>query len=168
MKKSKPRFAAAFMFCVFGMALLACDGIHQLEAQQPGVSKNAPAGPCEPSKLGSPYIPVDSWVYLAMLRLYSLGYVDQVFMGLRPWTRSNVMHMLEAAGNLIDQSEDGGDPGSNEARGIYVALNHELHYDMEGPCGPHQGGAPSSRCTVWRGASAARHSMTATISGRPS
>ena len=23
---------------------------------------------------------------------------------------------------------------------IYVALNHELHYDMEGPCGPHQGG----------------------------
>ena len=76
-----------------------------------------------------------------MLRLYSLGYVDRVYIGLRPWTRASLMHMLEDAGNLIEESEDEGDPAANEAREIYSALNHELRYDMEGPCGRHQGGA---------------------------
>ena len=51
---------------------------------------------CEPSVLGSPYIPVDSWVYPAVLRLYSLGFVDNVFLGMRPWTRASLSHMLEA------------------------------------------------------------------------
>jgi len=147
MKKNEPWFAAAFKSCLLGVALLTCAATHQLAAQRPGWphwgaqngSANVPAGPCEPSKLGSPYIPVDSWVYLAMLRLYSLGYVDAVYIGLRPWTRASVMHMLESAGNLIEKSEDGGDPGAEEAREIYTALNHELHDDMEGPCGPHQG-----------------------------
>jgi hypothetical protein len=76
-----------------------------------------------------------------MLRLYSLGYVDTVYLGLRPWTRASVMHMLEEAGNPIEDSEAESDPGADEAREIYDALNRELHYDMEGPCGPHQGGA---------------------------
>jgi hypothetical protein len=31
---------------------------------------------CEPSLLDSPYIPVDSWVYPAVLRLYSMGYAE--------------------------------------------------------------------------------------------
>jgi hypothetical protein len=30
---------------------------------------------------------VDSWVYPAVLRLYSVGYVDHVYLGMRPWTR---------------------------------------------------------------------------------
>ena len=38
-----------------------------------------PAPVCEPSALDSPYIPVDSWVYQAVFRLYGLGYVDDVF-----------------------------------------------------------------------------------------
>ena len=82
---------------------------------------------------------MDSWVYPAVLRLYSLGYVDTVFLDLRPWTRASMMHMLEDAGNLIEDSETDGDPGADEAREIYDALNHELHYDMEGPCGQYQG-----------------------------
>ena len=65
---------------------------------------SAPASVCQPAKLGSPYIPVDSWVYPAMLRLYSLGYVDTVYLDLRPWTRASMMHMLEDAGNLIEDS----------------------------------------------------------------
>ena len=100
---------------------------------------NAPANVCDPAKTGSPYIPVDSWVYPAMLRLYSLGYVDTVYLGLRPWTRASVMHMLEEAGDLIGDSEADGDPGAGQAREIYDAINGELHDDMEGSCGPHQG-----------------------------
>jgi hypothetical protein len=118
---------------------LTCTGV--LAGQQPGKDAQGSEGVCQPSRLGSPYIPVDSWVYPAMLRLYSLGYVDTVFLGLRPWTRSSVMRILEEAGDLIESSETRGDPGANEARAIYDALSRELHDDMEGPCGRHQGNA---------------------------
>ncbi len=161
MNRNQPWAAAVFIPCVFGMALLTYAGSFRLLAEPPGapdgaaqVSSAAVASPCEPSKLGSPYIPVDSWVYPAMLRLYSLGYVDHVYIGLRPWTRASVMHMLESAGNLIEETEGQDDPGANEAREIYVALNHELHYDMEGPCGPHEGGTRiESVYSVMRGIS---------------
>ena len=101
---------------------------------------SGPESACEPARLGSPYIPVDSWVYPAMLRLYSLGYVDAAYLGLRPWTRASLMHMLEETGDSIEDDEANGEPGAAEARHIYDALNRELHLDMEGPCGPHQGG----------------------------
>ena len=148
MNKNKPRFVAAFATFTMAITLAICAGTLRLAAQQPGASNAAalngagasvPDRTCEPSKLGSPYLPVDSWAYPAMLRLYSLGYVDQVFIGLRPWTRSSVIHMLENTGELLEDSEDEGDPAAGEARAIYDALNRELHQDMEGPCGPHQG-----------------------------
>ena len=162
MNKNHPWFVTAFITCVFGMVLLTYAGTFPLAAEQPGapngaaqvVSAVGSASPCEPAKLGSPYIPVDSWVYPAMLRLYSLGYVDTVYIGLRPWTRASVMHMLENAGNLIEDAEGQKDPAADEARKIYEALNHELQNDMEGPCGPHQGGTRiESVYSVMRGIS---------------
>ena len=121
---------------------------------QSAAKAGAPASACEPSTLGSPFVPVDSWVYPAVMRLYSLGYVDTVYLGLRPWTRASIMHMLEEAENLIEDGETAGDPGAAEARQIYNALNRELHYDMEGPCGPHEGGTRvESVYTVGRGIS---------------
>jgi hypothetical protein len=163
MMKKKPYLAKALMPCVFGMALLTCGGTFQLGAEQPGAPDGAAqvvaagggqVSPCEPSRMGSPYIPVDSWVYPAMLRLYSLGYVDTVYIGLRPWTRASVMHMLENAGNLIEENEGQGDPAADEARAIYEALNHELQSDMEGPCGPREGGTHlESVYSVMRGIS---------------
>lgn len=113
-----------------------------------------PAAECNPATLGSPYIPVDSWVYPAIMRLYSLGYVDTLYLGLRPWTRASIMHMLEESGDKIEDGESAGDPGAEEAREIFDAVNRELHYDMEGPCGPHEGGARvESVYTVARGIS---------------
>jgi hypothetical protein len=86
------------------------------------------------------------------MRLYSLGYVDSTFLGLRPWTRAGVMHMTEEAANLIEDGEASGDSGATEARAISESLNLELHFDMEGPCGPHEGGARAeSVYTVARG-----------------
>lgn len=41
------------------------------------------------------YVPVDSWVYPAIDRLHGLGYADTAFLGLRPWTRRSIQHMLE-------------------------------------------------------------------------
>ena len=39
-----------------------------------------------------PYIPVDSWIYAAALRLYSLGYLNSSFITMRPWTRRSLLH----------------------------------------------------------------------------
>jgi hypothetical protein len=76
---------------------------------------------------GSTYIPMDSWMYPALDRLHGLGYLDTAFLGLRPWTRLSVLHML-------DQSENGvvGDDGqaSEEAQSIFLALEKELSPDL--------------------------------------
>lgn len=55
--------------------------------------------------LGSPYIPMDSWIYPATLRLYSLGYLNTAFLSLRPWTRRSLLHMLELSEDDI-RSDD--------------------------------------------------------------
>lgn len=104
---------------------------------QAGRDPSRPVPVCAPSALDSPYIPVDNWIYPAVLRLYSLGFVDNVFLGMRPWTRSSLEHMIEDAGARIEDADAG--PATDEAQEIYEALDRELHQDMEGPCGPYRG-----------------------------
>ena len=89
---------------------------------------------CEPSTLGSPYIPVDSWVYPAVLRLYSLGYVDHVYLGMRPWTRASLSHVLEDIDAQIEDANTYGVSTVGEAQDIYAALSHFLHYDAGMQC----------------------------------
>lgn len=72
---------------------------------------------------GSIYIPVDSWMYPAMLRLYSLGYVDSAFIGIRPWTRRSLLHILQRSASDVLNSND------NEAIDIYESLRHQLAHD---------------------------------------
>ena len=91
---------------------------------QAGVDTSRPEPVCQPSLLDSPYIPVDNWIYPAVLRLYSMGFVDNVFLGMRPWTRAGVSHMLEQAGARIDDADPG--PATDEAQSIYEALGVDL------------------------------------------
>jgi hypothetical protein len=134
-----------------------------IAAEQPGAPQAAApaalwgqgggvAPVCAPGALGSPYIPVDSWVYPAVLRLYSLGYMDNVFLGMRPWTRASVGHMIEEAGARIEDANAG--EATDEARGIYTALMNELSEDSQGPCLAHRSSARvESVYTVARGIS---------------
>lgn len=123
-----------------------------------GQAGNASAAPdCDESTSASPFIPVDSWIYPAMLRLYSLGYVDTMYLGMRPWTRASVNQMLEVAGGRIDDAEINGDPGAEQARKISDAVNHELYPDMENLCGVQ--GAEARLESVY--------SVTRGISGTP-
>ena len=148
---SKCRFISVAFECAIlfaGFCLLAAV---PLAAEDPGATPATQSGgsglrgwesagavsPCMPAALGSPYIPVDSWVYPAMLRLYSLGFVDNVFLGMRPWTRASVGRMMEEAGARIQDADAGA--ATDEAQGIYDALMHELRSDAEGPCSPRQG-----------------------------
>ena len=103
----------------------------------PDASRPTPV--CEPATLDSPYIPVDSWIYPAVLRLYGLGYLDTVYLGMRPWTRSSLEHMLEEVSARISDAEDYGEETTSEAQQIYDAIDRELHPDMSGPCGILQG-----------------------------
>jgi hypothetical protein len=89
------------------------------------------------SQFSSTFIPVDSWMYPALLRLYSLGYIDTAFLGLRPWTRLSVEHMLALSADRIASEE----PPDSEARQIYEALRLELEPDEEIGPNKHQGHA---------------------------
>ena len=68
---------------------------------------------CNSEAQGSPYIPVDSWIYPAVMRLYSLGYVDTPFLNMRPWTRASVSNMLQDAGDML--ADEDKSPQEDEA-----------------------------------------------------
>lgn len=87
---------------------------------------------CEASVLSSPFIPVDSWIYPAVLRLYGLGYVDSVFLGIRPWTRVNVLEFLDEANTKLSDAKE--DAASDEAQQIVASLQRELLLDAKA-CG---------------------------------
>jgi hypothetical protein len=79
-----------------------------------------------PQNLGTPYIPLDSWVYPALDRLAGLGLVDSGFTGMRPWTRRECMRQVAEA------SEKLGDTGDNsEASKLVDALEREFRAETE-------------------------------------
>ena len=96
-----------------------------------------PIAPCQAAELGSPYIPLDSWMYPSLSRLYSLGYLDLAFLGMRPWTRTSVIHMLEDTNAQLEDAPD--NSATDEARELYDQLWKELNIDAEGPCFQHRG-----------------------------
>lgn len=85
-----------------------------------------------------------------MYRLYSLGYLDHVFLGMRPWTRASMENMLEDASSKIDDAD--ASPARDQAQEIYAALARELQFDVSGPCLAYRGSAVlESAYTVARG-----------------
>src|SRR5260370_13906580 len=71
------------------------------------------------ANMGSPYVPLDSWVYPAMERLVALGYIRSGFLGMRPWTR------MECA-RLLDEADERMQGDSSEAQKIHDALAEEF------------------------------------------
>ncbi len=76
-------------------------------------------------RAGSPYIPVDSWIYEAVLRLHNLGYVPTLYLNLRPYTRVSLAHALRLSEDSIRNDEElyGRD---DEAVEIFARLKQEL------------------------------------------
>jgi hypothetical protein len=73
------------------------------------------------SSVGSTYVPIDNWIYPALDRLQALGYIDFAYLGLRPWTRASIVHMLDQTERAIDST-----PRDEEAREIYLAVRKEV------------------------------------------
>jgi membrane-associated phospholipid phosphatase len=77
--------------------------------------------------LGTPYVPLDSWVYPALDRLAAMGLVDSGFTGMRPWTRRECMRqVIEAQDNL-----SGSDSDTSEGGQLVRMLEREFHPEME-------------------------------------
>ncbi|MFP5235152.1 MAG: capsule assembly Wzi family protein [Acidobacteriota bacterium] len=120
-------------------------------AGQPGAMAGT-GGNCLADDAGSPYVPVDWWVYPAVLRLYSLGYLDHVFLNMRPWTRVSMGHMLENVADKLGDGDPG--PGRDQAEEIFDALARELRFDASGSCLADAGhGELESTYSVVRGIS---------------
>jgi membrane-associated phospholipid phosphatase len=77
-----------------------------------------------PDKLGSTFVPLDSWVYPALERLAALGYVTNQFTGLRPWTRRECMRQIDEA----DYTTQDLPPDSDIAR-MVQSLHDEFKAD---------------------------------------
>jgi hypothetical protein len=91
------------------------------------------------------------------MRLYSMGYIDHVYLGMRPWTRASLSHMLEDIDAQFRDAGMYGDPTTGEAQDIYAALIRFLHYDAGKLCLTHQGNSDIESV----------YSMGRSISGTP-
>ncbi len=76
--------------------------------------------------MGSPFVPLDSWVYPALEKLAALGYVSTAMEGLRPWTRIECARLTEEAADAIIES---GNP-SRIVSELKLRLDQEFSYEM--------------------------------------
>jgi len=125
---------AALLLVTWSLSAIAgpVKGAHG--AGQTGGASVSDIDNCDPPVQGSPYIPVDSWVYPALLRLYALGYLDSSYLGMRPWTRSSIRQMLESTGDSLEDAAEDDGPDDEEPQRIYKAVMHELNSDPWSPC----------------------------------
>jgi len=79
-----------------------------------------------PAFMGSPYVPLDSWVYPAMERLAAMGYLKSVDLNTRPWTRLECARLLSEAGELEPETN-----APTEVQQLYSALSQEFAHDSE-------------------------------------
>jgi membrane-associated phospholipid phosphatase len=89
-----------------------------------------------PSFMGSPYVPLDSWIYPAVDRLSALGYLKTASLGIRPWTRLECARLLSEATELQAEADS-----PSEVQQLYTALSREFAHDSDLLSGERNGGA---------------------------
>ena len=113
--------------------LLVTGSFSGARAQTP--NQSPPSVDAEPDSdndtQGSTYVPVDSWIYPALDRLHALGYLDSAFLGLRPWTRLSIAHMLQLSSDRIES-----DANNDEAKAIYLSVLREVKPDLDRTSAP--------------------------------
>jgi Capsule assembly protein Wzi/PAP2 superfamily len=85
-------------------------------------------GRMAPENRGSPYVPLDSWIYPALDRLAAFNIIDSGFAGARPWTRRECARLVsEAEEHLADA-----DGENSNAQSLITELEREFRPEMEG------------------------------------
>src|SRR6266852_1307636 len=85
-------------------------------------------GTLTPANQGSPYVPLDSWIYPALDRLAAMGLINSAFAGMKPWTRNECVRLLREA----SESVEGEGRGGAEAEKIFRFLESEFREEFEG------------------------------------
>jgi len=67
-----------------------------------------------PQSMGSPHVPLDSWVYPVFERLQALGYLNAAFVGLKPWTRTECARLYQEAREAMERSPADKAPSQTE------------------------------------------------------
>jgi len=78
------------------------------------------------ANLGSPYVPLDSWIYPELDRLIGMNYVDSAFLAMRPWTRFECARIVTEAGVKLEE----GGVGTSEAAKVYDELRQEFSREI--------------------------------------
>src|ERR1700687_5713983 len=105
------------------------------DQELPGASGNAfekvfaerePPHARTPAELGSPYVPLDSWVYAAFDRLAALGYAPSAFANLRPWTRMECARIIAGAVDDLGADENHQSEPYRLQAALQVEFSNEL------------------------------------------
>ena len=98
--------------------------------ERPAADFYAPEREGPPTAEGPVFVPVDSWVYPALLRLAALGNISGQATGMRPWTRRECMRQLaEAEEALAYGTARSGARSPEEALRLVRALRQEFEHD---------------------------------------
>lgn len=89
----------------------------------------------EARSVGSPYVPMDSWMYAALDRLAALGIIDSGFAGMRPWTRRECARLLNEAQEKLGDEET----SPEEVVKLLKALAREFGKELEANGGAAHG-----------------------------
>jgi membrane-associated phospholipid phosphatase len=76
--------------------------------------------------IGSPFVPLDSWIYPAIERLAALGYIHTAIMGIKPWTRMECARLIEEAGEELQENQ----VLNQEAVDLRARLQKEFAYEL--------------------------------------
>ena len=93
-------------------------------------------GTHSPANQGSPYVPLDSWIYPAMDRLAAMGLIDSGFAGMRPWTRQECARLLGEAEDKVDELGE----VRPEVENLLSAMKREFWPETEAAGGGHGDG----------------------------
>jgi hypothetical protein len=126
------RFALIFVISAVPWLPLVCQQTAPASAVLPQSLEPLFSGfePSQSSDYGLVYIPLDSWVYPAFERLFSLGYADSAYLGMRPWTRTSCLQILQETYPKLQDA-----PQDQEAWNIFLALAKEFG-ENAGPAAP--------------------------------
>lgn len=106
------------------------EGQSSAGAQAPHAPRQSRWGSREGSRIPSSYVPLDSWVYPALVRLAAMGYVRTAALASRPWTR------IECA-RLVAEAQDG---AGSEMPSYVASLLTRLAREFEGEIGFRENG----------------------------
>jgi membrane-associated phospholipid phosphatase len=84
--------------------------------------------------MGSPSVPLDSWVYSAFERLAALRAINTQIMGVKPWTRIECARLTEEAGETL---QEGILLNDDEVARIHTQLTQEFAYEVNLLSGGH-------------------------------